>query len=167
MEKLRKGIYNINGVDKIIVADAEKDSVADVLRRIGLTGVKVGCGTGQCGACTVLINGKAVRSCTKKWKDIAEFTKIETIEGIGTASNMHPLQKAWIKYGGVQCGFCTPGFIMSAKALLTENLSPTREEVRDWFTKHRNLCCCTNRRAQRESRDRQVRPYDGGLRACC
>lgn len=143
MEKLRKGIYNINGVDKIIVADAEKDSVADVLRRIGLTGVKVGCGTGQCGACTVLINGKAVRSCTKKWKDIAEFTKIETIEGIGTASNMHPLQKAWIKYGGVQCGFCTPGFIMSAKALLTENLSPTREEVRDWFTKHRNLCRCT------------------------
>ena len=140
---LRKGLYNINGVNKMIIADVEKETVADVLRRIGLTGTKVGCGIGQCGACTVLIDGKPVRACVKKWKTIDEFTKIETIEGIGTASNMHPLQLAWVKYGGVQCGFCSPGFIMSAKALLDQNPDPTREEVRAWFTKNHNLCRCT------------------------
>lgn len=140
---LKKLMYNINGVVRMIVCDAEKERLSDVLRRIGLTGVKVGCGTGQCGACTVLINGEPVRSCVKKVSSIPEYSKIETIEGIGTASNLHPLQLAWIVYGGVQCGFCTPGFIVSAKGLLDKNLSPSRQEVRDWFTKHKNICRCT------------------------
>jgi len=139
----KKGLYLINGVSKLLVGDAEKDSLADVLRRFGLTGVKVGCGTGQCGACTVLIDGQPVRSCIKKFKQVPEGASIETIESLGVAANLHPLQKAWIKYGGVQCGFCTPGFIMSAKALLAVNHNPTRQEVRDWFTKHNNLCRCT------------------------
>ena len=139
----RKGMYYINGVERMVLADPEKETVADVLRRLGLTGVKIGCGIGQCGACTVLINDKPVRACVKKWKTIEEHTRIETIEGIGVADNLHPLQLAWIKYGGVQCGYCTPGFIMSAKGLLKANPSPTREEVREWFTKNNNLCRCT------------------------
>jgi len=140
---MKKFMYNINGVDRMLLCDPEKDTLSDLLRRIGFTGVKVGCGTGQCGACTVLLDGKPVRSCIKKMKSVPEFSRIETIEGLGTAANLHPLQLAWIVHGGVQCGFCTPGFIMSAKGLLNENLNPTREQVRDWFTKNKNICRCT------------------------
>ncbi|MDY2984285.1 MAG: molybdopterin cofactor-binding domain-containing protein [Synergistes jonesii] len=140
---IRKGIFIINGAERVVMSEYDKDSLADVLRRIGLTSVKVGCGSGQCGTCTVLVNGDPVRACIKKFKDIPEHTRIETLEGIGTASHLHPLQQAWIACGGVQCGFCTPGFIMSSKGLLDNNLNPTRKEVRDWFTKHNNLCRCT------------------------
>ncbi len=133
----------INGVERFVVCNPEQDSLAAVLRRMGLTGVKVGCGTGVCGGCSVILNRKVVRSCTKKMKTIAEYSEITTIEGIGTPKNLHPLQQAWITYGGVQCGFCSPGFIVSAYQLLTENASPTREEVREWFRKHRNICRCT------------------------
>ena len=69
--------------------------------------------------------------------------RVDTIEGIGTPENLHPLQVAWMNHGGAQCGFCSPGFIVSAKALLDENPAPTREEVRDWFQKHHNVCRCT------------------------
>lgn len=140
---LKKLMYTINGVERFIICDPEKELLSDMLRRIGLTGVKVGCGVGQCGACSVILNGALVRSCVKKVKNVPEFSKIETIEGLGTASNLHPLQLAWIVYGGVQCGFCAPGFIISAKALLDQNLNPSRQEVRDWFTKNKNICRCT------------------------
>ena len=143
MLKLRKIWLNINGVDRMLVCNPEKDTLADVIRRIGLTGTKVGCGVGQCGACSVILNGQVVRSCARKIKTVDEYSKITTIEGIGTPNNLHPLQQAWITYGGVQCGFCTPGFIVSAKALLDENINPTRQQVRDWFQKHRNICRCT------------------------
>ncbi len=143
MGYLKKMFLNINGVDRILVCDPEKDNLAMVLRRLGLTGTKVGCGTGQCGACTVILDGKVTRACVKKMKAVPEYAEIITIEGIGTPQNLHPIQLAWIVYGGVQCGFCTPGFIVSAYGLLTENLSPTREEVRAWFQKHRNACRCT------------------------
>ena len=139
---LMKGMYTINGVARMLVFH-ENDTLADVLRRFGLTGLKVGCGTGQCGACTILLNGAPVRACVRKMKSVAEFDEIETIEGVGTAKNLHPLQLAWMRYGGVQCGFCTPGFIMSAKGLLDINPSPTRMEVREWFAKHHNICRCT------------------------
>ncbi|TEB14681.1 Aldehyde oxidoreductase [Pelotomaculum sp. FP] len=140
---LRKMFLIINGVERMVICDPEKDTLAGVLRRLGLTGTKVGCGVGQCGACSVILNGKVVRSCVRKIKSIPEYSQIETIEGIGTATNLHPLQQAWITYGGVQCGFCSPGFIVSAKALLAENVNPTRDEVRAWFQKHRNVCRCT------------------------
>ena len=132
----------INGAKRSFVCDPT-DTLADVLRRIGLTGTKIGCGIGVCGACSVLVNDKLVRACTKKIGSIPPYSSILTIEGIGTALNLHPLQKAWIAYGGVQCGFCTPGFIMSAYALLQENDNPTRAEVRAWFQKNRNACRCT------------------------
>lgn len=134
---------NVNGVQKMIVCDPEVDTLADVLRRLGLTGVKIGCGKGQCGTCTVILNGKVVRSCTRKIKNIEDNACVETIEGLGSASHPHPLQKAMATYNGIQCGFCTPGFIMSAKGLLAENPSPTRNEVRAWFQKNYNACRCT------------------------
>ncbi len=141
--RFRKIWLNINDVDRMIVCDPEKDTLADVIRRLGLRGTKIGCDTGQCGACTVLLDGVPVRSCITKIKAVPEYSKIITIEGIGTPQHLHPLQQAWIIYGGVQCGFCSPGFIVSAKALLDVNPSPSRQEVRDWFQKHRNLCRCT------------------------
>ncbi len=133
----------INGVPRPVICDPEKDNLAVVIRRMGLTGTKVGCGTGVCGACSLLLNGEVVRSCTKKMKNVPEDSVITTIEGIGTPQHLHPLQQAWITYGGVQCGFCTPGFIVSSYALLGQNPDPTREEVREWFRKHRNICRCT------------------------
>jgi aldehyde oxidoreductase len=134
---------NINGVSRPVICNPEKDNLAVVLRRMGLTGTKIGCGTGICGACSVVLNGEVVRACTKKMKGVPEFSEITTIEGIGTPQHLHPLQQAWITYGGVQCGFCTPGFIVSAYGLLLKNKNPTREEVRTWFKDHRNVCRCT------------------------
>ncbi|MDL2236959.1 molybdopterin-dependent oxidoreductase [Christensenellaceae bacterium OttesenSCG-928-K19] len=142
MSTLRKTLA-INGVEKMFICDPEVDTLADVLRRMGLTGTKVGCAKGQCGICSVILDGKVVRACTRKIRAVKDYSSVTTIEGLGTAENLHPLQLAWIVYGGVQCGFCTPGFIMSAKGLLDENQSPTRQEVRAWFQKHRNACRCT------------------------
>ena len=105
---------NINGVDRDILCNPEQDSLADVVRRLGLTGTKIGCGTGQCGACTLLLDGEVTRSCVKKMKHVRAYARVETIEGIGSPENLHPLQQAFITYAGVQCGFCSPGFIMSA-----------------------------------------------------
>ena len=140
---ITRKVLKINGVDRSFICDTEKDTLADVIRNLGLTGTKVGCGMGHCGACSVILNGKVVRSCVRKMKAVDDHSTVTTIEGLGTAENPHPLQRAMIAYGGIQCGFCTPGFIISAKALLDENPSPTREEVREWFRKNRNACRCT------------------------
>ncbi|MDP3481011.1 MAG: molybdopterin-dependent oxidoreductase [Desulfoprunum sp.] len=133
----------VNGIPKRLVVDGE-DTLANVLRvNLGLTGTKVGCGEGQCGACSVLVDGKVIRSCATKMRRVTDGAKITTIEGIGTPSNLHPLQMAWIAHGGAQCGFCSPGFIVSAKGLLDSNPNPSRDDVRDWFQAHRNACRCT------------------------
>lgn len=136
-------VLKINGAERSFICDDEKDTLADAIRNLGLTGTKVGCGKGQCGACNVILDGKLVRSCTRKMKLVKDYSSVTTIEGLGTAENLHPLQLAWMVYGGVQCGFCTPGFIVSAKALLDCNPCPTREDVRDWFQKNKNACRCT------------------------
>ena len=133
----------INGVPRPALCDPDKDSLATVIRRMGLTGTKVGCGTGVCGACSLILNGEVIRSCNRKMKTVPEYSEIITIEGIGTPQSLHPLQQAWITYGGVQCGFCSPGFIVSAYGLLMKNVNPSRTEVRAWFQKHRNVCRCT------------------------
>ncbi len=136
-------LLNVNGIAKSVLADPQ-ESLARVLReQLGLTGTKIGCDGGQCGACSVLLDGKVVRSCITKMAKVPQNAKIVTIEGIGTPDKLHPLQVAWINYGGVQCGFCSPGFIVSAKGLLDQNPEPTREQVRDWFQKHHNVCRCT------------------------
>lgn len=133
---------NINGQSREVSCEGN-ELLSTVLRRIGLTGTKVGCGAGQCGACSVILDGQVILSCVKKMSLIPENAEIITIEGIGTPENLHPLQQAWITYGGVQCGFCSPGFIVSAYQLLKENPSPTREEVRTCFSKNKNACRCT------------------------
>ena len=140
---MQKKTLVINGVKTTLVVHPDA-SLADVLRgQLGLTGTKVGCATGHCGACSVIVGGKLVRSCITKMKRLKDGTEITTIEGIGTPEKMHPLQVAFAVHGAAQCGFCTPGFIVSAKALLDKNPDPTREEVRDWFQKHKNVCRCT------------------------
>ncbi|MGC8494823.1 MAG: molybdopterin-dependent aldehyde oxidoreductase [Syntrophobacteraceae bacterium] len=137
-----KKTIQVNQIPRTIIVDQEA-SLADVIRgQLGLAGTKVGCGTAHCGACSVLMNGKVVRSCATKMKNVEEGAEITTIEGIGTPEDLHPLQVAWMVHGGAQCGFCSPGFIVSAKGLLERNANPSREDVRDWFQKHRNACRC-------------------------
>ncbi len=138
-----KKVLHINGVDRSFICDPEKDTLALVLRRLGLTSVKIGCGIGVCGACNVILDGKLVRACTKKIKSVPDNSVVLTLEGIGTPLHLHPLQEAFMNLGAIQCGFCTPGFVVSAYALLQENPDPTREQVRAWFQKHRNACRCT------------------------
>jgi carbon-monoxide dehydrogenase small subunit len=117
-------------------------SLLDVLRdNLFLTGTKRGCDSGECGACTVIMNGKAVNACLVLATEL-DGSEITTIEGLGrSVDKLHPLQKAFIEKGAVQCGFCTPGIIMTAKAFLDMNPKPTEEEVRDAISG--NLCRCT------------------------
>jgi len=141
-KKLEK-IWVVNGIERKLIVDPDA-FLSEVLReQMHLVGTKVGCGKGQCGACSVILDGKVVRACITKVRRIDNFANITTIEGLGTPQNLHPLQVAWVVNGAAQCGFCTPGFIMSAKGLLDENPKPTREQVRDWFQKHKNVCRCT------------------------
>ena len=133
----------INGVDQTVIAPPDA-FLANVLReQLGLTGTKIGCGQAQCGACNVILNDKLIKSCVTKMSRVPDHASLTTIEGVGDSRHLHPLQLAWIIHGGAQCGFCTPGFIVSAKALLAQNANPTRQEVRDWFQKNRNACRCT------------------------
>lgn len=133
----------INGVPKTLVVDPAA-SLADVLRRqLYLTGTKVSCNTGHCGACSVILNGKLVLACVTKMSRVPENSEVITVEGIGSPEKMHPIQLAFAAHGAAQCGFCTPGMVVSAKALLDQNPSPTREEVRHWLTQHHNACRCT------------------------
>ncbi len=140
---LRKMWLNINGANRIFMCDPENDKLSDVLRRLGCTSVKVGCGVGVCGSCSVILNGEVIRSCTKKIKSVEEYSSVITVEGIGTPMHPHPIQIAFMNNGAIQCGFCIPGFVVSAYALLEKNLNPTREDVRDHFQKCRNICRCT------------------------
>ncbi|MCL4460077.1 MAG: (2Fe-2S)-binding protein [Chloroflexi bacterium] len=108
--------------------------------QMGLTGTKEGCGRGDCGACTVLIDGRNVNSCLMLAAEI-DGCEVTTIEGLGTPEKLHPLQQSFIEEGAVQCGYCIPGMLMSAAALLRENRRPTREEIQVGISG--NLCRCT------------------------
>ncbi|MEK7281304.1 MAG: (2Fe-2S)-binding protein [Chloroflexota bacterium] len=131
---------NVNGNPCQLAVEPYRPLV-DVLRDdLKLTGAKKGCGHGHCGTCTVLLDGKAVNSCLTLAVDV-EGRNITTIEGLVTDGQMNSLQKAFVKEGAVQCGFCTPGIIMTAKALLDENPTPTEKEVREAIVG--NICRCT------------------------
>lgn len=131
---------DING-DTYEVAVKPQELLVDVLRdKLGLTGTKRGCGSGRCGACTVLVDGKAIRSCLTKVRKV-QGKKITTIEGLAKDGMLDPLQEAFIEHGAVQCGFCTPGMIMTAKAFLSENPSPSTDEIKRALSG--NICRCT------------------------
>ncbi len=130
----------VNG--KIQEVDVQPwDTLLDVIRQqLGLTGTKEGCGHGECGACTVIMNGKTVNSCLVLAVE-ADGKQVTTIEGLSLTGKLHPVQQAFIDEGGLQCGFCTPGMVISAKALLDENPNPTDEEIRRGIAG--NFCRCT------------------------
>ena len=130
----------ING--EAITAEVDPSiSLAQFLRdNLYLTGTKIGCGKGECGACTIIMDGKSVTSCIIPVLR-AEGAVIQTIEGVARNGKLHPLQEEFINQGAVQCGFCTPGMIMSAKALLDENPEPKKEEIREALGG--NICRCT------------------------
>ncbi len=125
----------------VSVEIAPSDLLADVLRdRLGLTGTKIGCNEGECGACTVIVNGQAVLSCIYPALK-AQGQRVETVEGLASNGELHALQRAFIEAGAVQCGFCTPGMLMAAKALLDENPHPSEAEIKEAISG--NLCRCT------------------------
>jgi carbon-monoxide dehydrogenase small subunit len=130
----------INGDAVEFVCNAD-EPLLDVLRnRLGMTGAKEGCGTGDCGACSVTVNGRLVCSCLVLGAEV-QGAKVETIEGMAKGDQLHPLQKNFIAHAALQCGICTPGFLIAAKALLDKNPDPSEEEIR--FGLAGNLCRCT------------------------
>ena len=139
MEKITVSM-TVNG-KAVTVNVSPHDTLLKVLREeLKLTGVKEGCGVGECGACTVIVDGEAVNSCLMLAPAL-EGKDILTVEGLMQDETLHPLQQAFIDYGAVQCGFCTPGLLLSAKALLDHNPKPTEEEIRVGISG--NLCRCT------------------------
>ena len=132
--------FSVNGTE--VSGDVEpRTLLVDFLRNdLGLTGTHVGCDTSQCGACVVHVDGRSIKSCTLLAVQ-AEGTQVTTIEGLADADTLHPMQAAFREEHGLQCGFCTPGMIMSAIDLLQNNADPTEQEIRDWL--EGNLCRCT------------------------
>jgi carbon-monoxide dehydrogenase small subunit len=122
------------------VAVAPNRTLLEVLRELNFMGAKEGCDMGSCGACTVLLDGKPILSCLTLATD-AKDRNILTIEGLAQGGDLHPLQKAFVDHGAIQCGYCTPGMILSAKALLDKNPHPTKDEVKEGISG--NLCRCT------------------------
>jgi aerobic carbon-monoxide dehydrogenase small subunit len=132
--------FTLNGKPVSLAVDA-KEILVDTLReRMGLTGTKKACGTGDCGACTVIVDGEAVRSCILLTATV-NGKKVLTIEGLGDAEHIHPLQQAFVDAGAIQCGYCTPGMILAAKALLDKHPNPTIDEIKEALSG--NLCRCT------------------------
>ena len=137
---MRKVTLEING--KKIEKEVQDNTLLSTLLRehLNLTGTHIGCDTSQCGACVVHVNGNSLKSCTALAADI-DGSKITTIEGLATNGKMHPMQEAFKKLHGLQCGFCTPGMVMSAVDLLQKNKKPSDTEIRDWL--EGNICRCT------------------------
>ena len=139
LNKIRVGV-SVND-DEIEFLCNPEDTVLDVLRdNLRLTGTKEGCGTGDCGACSIILDDKLVCSCLVLAGEV-EGSEISTIEGMAIDGKLHPLQQNFLKHAALQCGICTPGILIAAKALLERNLDPTETEVRYWLAG--NLCRCT------------------------
>jgi carbon-monoxide dehydrogenase small subunit len=130
----------VNGVEHVVELEPRELLVYVLRERLGLTGTNVGCDTSSCGACTVLLDGESVKSCTLLGVQV-DGHEITTIEGLATNGTMHPVQEAFHEQHGLQCGYCTPGFIMATVSLLEETPNPTEEEIRHAL--EGNLCRCT------------------------
>ena len=136
----RKIRIKVNGRVQVASVDASMTLVDFLRDDLGLTGTKKSCELGNCGACTVILDGEAVNSCLVLAVE-ADGKKVQTIEGLGEEKGDHPLQKAFVEYGAIQCGFCTPGMILTAKALLDKNPDPSEEQIKEALAG--NLCRCT------------------------
>ena len=130
----------VNGDAQQFLCDPDTTLLDALREEMGLTGSKEGCGSGDCGACTVMLDGDMVCSCLVLAPE-AEGRQVATIEGVAEGSQLHPVQRKFLEHGALQCGFCTPGFIMASKALLERNPNPSETEVRYWLAG--NLCRCT------------------------
>jgi len=130
----------VNGRVRTVQAKPNTTLLSVLRDQLDLTGAKCGCGTGDCGACTVLLDGEPVRSCVVPMKKAAGRSVL-TIEGLAHGTELHPIQRAFVERGAIQCGFCTPGMILTAKALLDRNPNPTENEIRAAISG--NLCRCT------------------------
>lgn len=136
----REITFTLNGEEQTIEVEPTR-TLLDCLRYdLGLTGTKKGCDEGDCGACTVIVDGRPMNSCLFLMGK-AEGARVETIESLGTEQELHPLQEAFLRVGAVQCGYCTPGMLLTAKAILEENPNPTEQEIRTAIAG--NLCRCT------------------------
>lgn len=131
----------INGEEKIVEAPPQARLIDVIREKLVLTGTKEGCGEGECGACSVILNGEVVNSCLVLFGQLEDGAKILTVEGLGDAEHLSPLQECFITEGGVQCGFCAPGFLVAAHALLEKNPKPTRQEIAEGISG--NFCRCT------------------------
>jgi carbon-monoxide dehydrogenase small subunit len=141
---MKKRISFVLNDERVEVETEANVTLLDLLRKeFGLTGTKEGCGYGECGACTVLIDGRAVNSCLILSQRV-NGKKVTTIEGLSKNGELHPLQKMFVEHGAIQCGYCTPGMILSAKALLDENPNPSEEDIK--LAIQGNLCRCTGYR---------------------
>jgi carbon-monoxide dehydrogenase small subunit len=137
---MKKGIrFRVNGVDTALEVETHLTLLQVVRERLGLTGAKFGCGIQVCGTCTLLLNGKPVSACSVLAVD-ADGGDVLTIEGLAQEGQLHPLQEAFMEFGALQCGYCTPGFLLTAKALLDENPRPSEEEIRSYLAG--NFCRC-------------------------
>jgi aerobic-type carbon monoxide dehydrogenase small subunit (CoxS/CutS family) len=130
---------SVNGRPSTVEADSQISLLTVLRENLDLTGTKYGCGEGQCGACTVLVDGRAQRSCVTRAENMAQ-KQITTIEGLARGNQLHPVQEAFLEEGALQCGYCTPGMILSTVALLIRNDHPTRTEIIDSLDG--NLCRC-------------------------
>ena len=140
MSKKQRYKITVNGTEEEFLAEPRELLIYTLRERLNLTGTHIGCETSHCGACTVTLNGKSVKSCTM-FVAQADGSEITTIEGLGSPDNLHPLQEAFKEHHGLQCGYCTPGMILRASKLLEENPNPSEEDIR--FGMAGNLCRCT------------------------
>ena len=137
---MKKISLEVNG-KRISKEVADRTILSELLRdHLNLTGTHIGCDTSQCGACVVHVDGKSIKSCSTLARDV-EGSKVTTIEGLAKNGKMHPMQEAFKKLHGLQCGFCTPGMVMSAVDLIKNNKNPSDQEIRDWL--EGNICRCT------------------------
>jgi aerobic-type carbon monoxide dehydrogenase small subunit (CoxS/CutS family) len=152
---------HVNGAKQALEADGDRTLLSVLRDDLGLTGCKYGCGEGHCGACTVLLDGRPVRSC-KTRAEAAQGKPVKTIEGVAAGDRLHPLQEAFLEVGALQCGYCTAGMIVSALALLESNPEPSREEI----VRHMNgnVCRCGTYGRIVAAVERAARMMKGGAR---
>ena len=139
---MEKKTLLINGIRRTVIADQDTTLLTVLREHLLFTEVKNGCDEGHCGACSVILNGKLNLACLIKMGKVPDESTVMTVDGIGKPGSLHPIQQAFIYHGAAQCGICSPGFVVSAKALSIKTPNRPANKFRDWFTQHHNVCRC-------------------------